>query len=64
VLALLFGAGVYHFMGPDAGVQFLPATDREDLERRQLFRLVLIFSFFAVPQQYQHRVLFWGSSAP
>ncbi|HCR72348.1 MAG TPA: hypothetical protein DIW23_12945, partial [Anaerolineae bacterium] len=25
-----------------------------------IFVFILIFSYFAVPDQYQHRVLFWG----
>ena len=25
-----------------------------------IFVFVLLFSYFAVPAQYQHRVLFWG----
>jgi tellurite resistance protein TerC len=25
-----------------------------------VFVIALIFSFFAIPRQYQHRVLFWG----
>jgi len=30
------------------------------LSNRQRLRLALIFTFFAVPALYQHRVLFWG----
>ncbi len=25
-----------------------------------IFVIALIFSFFAIPREYQHRVLFWG----
>jgi tellurite resistance protein TerC len=61
VMALLFGAGVYHFMGADAGVQFFTGyLIEKTLSVDNIFVFVLIFSFFAVPQEYQHRVLFWG----
>jgi tellurite resistance protein TerC len=32
----------------------------ESLSVDNIFVIVLIFQFFAVPAQYQHRVLFWG----
>ena len=61
VLALLFGSGVYHFMGADAGIQFFTGyLIEKTLSVDNIFVFVLIFSFFAVPAQYQHRVLFWG----
>ena len=61
VLALLFGAGVFHFIGADAGVQFFTGyLIEKTLSVDNIFVFVLIFSFFAVPAQYQHRVLFWG----
>ena len=61
VLALLFGAGVYHTMGAEAGFQFFTGyLIEKTLSVDNIFVFVLIFSFFAVPEQYQHRVLFWG----
>ena len=61
LLALLFGSGVYHFMGADAGVQFFTGyLIEKTLSVDNIFVFVLIFSFFAVPREYQHRVLFWG----
>ena len=32
----------------------------ESLSVDNIFVIVLIFQYFAVPAQYQHRVLFWG----
>ena len=32
----------------------------ESLSIDNIFVIVLIFEYFAVPAQYQHRVLFWG----
>ncbi|MCM2264359.1 MAG: TerC family protein [Desulfuromonadales bacterium] len=61
ILALLFGAGVYHFLGANAGYEFFTGyLIEKSLSIDNIFVFVLIFSFFAVPAQYQHRVLFWG----
>ena len=32
----------------------------KSLSMDNVFVIALIFSFFAIPRQYQHRVLFWG----
>jgi len=61
LLALVFGAGVFRFLGADAGYQFFTGyLIEKSLSVDNIFVFVLIFSFFAVPTQYQHRVLFWG----
>jgi tellurite resistance protein TerC len=60
-LALVFGVGVSHFMGRDAGLEYFTGYVIEKaLSVDNIFVFVLIFSFFRVPAQYQHRVLFWG----
>ena len=60
-LALLFGAGVYKFMGRDAGLEYFAGYLIEKaLSVDNIFVFVLIFTFFRVPARYQHRVLFWG----
>jgi tellurite resistance protein TerC len=60
-LALLFGAGVYRFMGREAGLAYFTGYLIEKaLSVDNIFVFVLIFSFFRVPARYQHRVLFWG----
>ena len=60
-LALLFGAGVYRFMGRDAGLEYFAGYMVEKaLSVDNIFVFVLIFSYFRVPARYQHRVLFWG----
>jgi tellurite resistance protein TerC len=60
-LALLFGVGVYHFMGRQAGLEYFAGYLIEKaLSVDNIFVFVLIFSFFRVPARYQHRVLFWG----
>jgi len=61
VLALLFGAGVFWTSGKQAGVEFLTGYFIEkSLSVDNIFVIVLTFNYFAVPSQYQHRVLFWG----
>lgn len=60
-MALIFNAGVYYFAGTDAGLQFLTGYLLEkSLSVDNIFVFVLLFSLFAVPPVYQHRLLFWG----
>lgn len=61
LLALLFCAGVFYFRGAQSGYEFLTGYLIEwSLSVDNIFVFVLIFGYFAVPAQYQHRVLFWG----
>jgi TerC family integral membrane protein len=61
VLALLFGAGVYGFIGREAGLEYYTGYLIEKaLSVDNIFVFVLIFTSFGVPARYQHRVLFWG----
>ena len=60
-LALTFNVGLYFVAGPQAGLEFLTGYLIEySLSVDNIFVFVLIFSAFAVPPKYQHRVLFWG----
>ena len=60
-LALTFNYGIYRFMGHQAGLEFLTGYLIEKaLSVDNIFVFVLVFSYFRVPAQYQHRVLFWG----
>jgi tellurite resistance protein TerC len=60
-LSLAFNYGVYHFMGAQAGLEFLTGYLIEKaLSVDNIFVFVLVFSYFNVPPRYQHRVLFWG----
>ncbi|MSU58469.1 MAG: TerC family protein [Pedosphaera sp.] len=60
-LALLFNAGVWHWRGGDKGLEFLTGYLVEmSLSVDNLFVFLLIFAYFKVPAQYQHKVLFWG----
>lgn len=60
-LSLLFALGIYRFMGPEPGLEFLTGyLIEKSLSVDNIFVFVIIFSYFRVPAMYQHRVLFWG----
>jgi tellurite resistance protein TerC len=60
-LALLFNAGIYVFSGAQPALEFLTGyLIEKSLSVDNIFVIVTIFSYFGVPSQYQHRVLFWG----
>jgi tellurite resistance protein TerC len=60
-LAILFNIGIYLFQGTDAGVEWTTGyLIEKSLSVDNVFVFLLIFSAFAVPAKYQHRVLFWG----
>ena len=61
VLSLGFNGLVYRTMGHQAGMQWLTGYLVEKaLSVDNLFVFLLIFNYFKVPAQYQHRILFWG----
>jgi tellurite resistance protein TerC len=61
VLALIFNAWVYWRGGPQPGIEFLTGYIIErSLSFDNIFVFIVIFNYFAVPAEYQHRVLFWG----
>ena len=60
-LSLCFAFAVYRTMGKESGLEFLTGYLIEyALSVDNIFVFVLIFSYFNVPEKYQHRVLFWG----
>jgi tellurite resistance protein TerC len=60
-LALLFDVGLYFFEGPEIAMQFLGGYLLEkSLSVDNIFVFVMIFTYFATPAEYQHRVLYWG----
>jgi tellurite resistance protein TerC len=60
-LALAFGAGVWYFRGRESGIQFLSGYLIElSLSVDNVFLFCVIFTYFKIPPQYQHRVLYWG----
>lgn len=60
-LSLAFNYFVYREFGREAGLNFLTGYLLEKaLSVDNLFVFLLIFTYFKVPPQYQHRILFWG----
>jgi tellurite resistance protein TerC len=60
-LALTFNVGLYFWRGGEVALQFLTGyLIEKSLSVDNIFVFVLIFTYFAVPSIYQHRVLFWG----
>lgn len=60
-LGLAFGGWVWWQLGAEPGMNYLTGfVVEKTLALDNVFVIALIFSFFAVPRKYQHRVLFWG----
>jgi len=60
-LSLLFNLWIYAQLGPQAALDFFTAyLIEKSLSIDNIFVFLLIFSYFQVPPQFQHRVLFWG----
>lgn len=60
-IALMFGGWVWYTYGEQSGVDFLTAYIVEyTLALDNIFVIALVFTYFAIPREYQHRVLFWG----
>ena len=60
-LALAFAGVVYYFFGYKPMMEYLAGYILEkSLSVDNIFVFIMVFSFFSVPREYQHRVLFWG----
>lgn len=60
-LSLCFAFAIWRTMGEEKGLEFLTGYLIEyALSVDNIFVFVLIFTYFKVPENYQHRVLFWG----
>jgi tellurite resistance protein TerC len=60
-LAMLFNLGIGHYMGDAKALEFFTGyVIEKSLSVDNVFVFALLFSYFAVPAQYQHKVLFWG----
>jgi tellurite resistance protein TerC len=60
-LGLAFGSFVFATRGSQAGGEYLAGyLIEKSLSMDNVFLFAMIFGYFAVPAQYQHRVLFWG----
>ncbi len=60
-LAFLFALGLYFYSDAETALTFLTGyIIEESLSVDNIFVMVLIFNYFGVPREFQHRVLFWG----
>ena len=60
-LALLFNYGIYIWMGKEKAMEFLTAyVVEKSLSVDNLFVFIMIFGFFNVKLEFQHKILFWG----
>lgn len=61
VIAMLFSIVVYFSSGREGVLVYLTAYVVERaLSMDNLFVFLMIFTYFQVPDRYQHRILFWG----
>jgi len=60
-LAMAFGGWVWWYMGQQPALEYYTGFFVEwSLSLDNVFAISMIFTYFAVPRKYQHRVLFWG----
>jgi tellurite resistance protein TerC len=60
-LSILFGLGILHYSGRQAGLEFFTGYLIEKaLSVDNLFLFLVIFRTFAVDERFQHRMLEWG----
>ncbi|MDH4128529.1 MAG: TerC family protein [Spirochaetota bacterium] len=60
-LALIFNVWIYYWKGSDVALQFFTGyVIEKSLSVDNLFVFLMIFSYFRVPDKYQHKILFWG----
>lgn len=60
-IAIIFGGFIYQFLGSEKSSEFYTAFLVEKaLSVDNLFVFILVFNYFKVPEEYHHKVLFWG----
>lgn len=61
LVGLAFGGWVWWSMGAESGMDYVTGfLIEKSLALDNIFVIALIFGYFAVPRELQHRVLFWG----
>ncbi len=59
--ALCFGAFIFFMFGQTRGMEFITAYIMEEsMSIDNLFVFILIFGLFSIPDEYQHKALFYG----
>jgi len=60
-LAMIFNLFIYYYFNEEKAIEFFTGyLIEKSLSVDNIFVIILIFSYFQVPQEYQHKVLFWG----
>ena len=60
-LAMAFAGAMAHWRGPEEAIQFTTGYIIElSLSLDNILVIALIFAWFRIPVQFQHRLLFWG----
>ncbi len=61
LIAFIFNIFVYYYYGEELAFEFFTGyLIEKSLSVDNIFVMIIIFSYFNVPPQYQHKVLFWG----
>jgi len=61
VMALIFNAGIYYYLGPQKALEFLTGyLIEQSLSIDNLFLFLMVFCSFNIPGRYQRRVLNYG----
>lgn len=61
VISLCYGAWIWYYLGDQPAKEYLTGyLVEKSLSLDNVFVISLIFGYFQIPRQYQHRVLFWG----
>lgn len=61
LVAILFGLFIWWTEGHEIAIEYYTGYLLEKtMSLDNIFMISLIFSYFNIPQKYQHRVLFWG----
>lgn len=60
-LAMIFNLFIYYYFNEEKAFEFFTGyLIEKSLSVDNIFVIILIFSYFRVPEEYQHKVLFWG----
>ena len=60
-MALIFNGLIYYWFGEHKAIEFLAGyLIEKSLSVDNIFVFVIIFGYFQIPAQYQHKVLYWG----
>lgn len=60
-LAMFFNLFLYYYFDKETAIEFFTGyLIEKSLSIDNIFVIIMIFSYFQVPQEYQHKVLFWG----